>query len=239
VGQFGWLVVRASRLRSAAETAAPQTDPLPEFGVDRNLFRSLFFRPAGLARLSETAYTIQGRIVRALCVRAVLEEHVVIASIPVVRIGLVGGGAKMFPNRHHHATHYPVHYPSHSPIHQLTTTTTTTFPTKFLRASGASWKSGWGKEMRPENDNCAQGRKFDLVWFVGGERPFLLRHSRRTDPRRNGWHDRFQPRERHGGFHAGVTVPIIVHSSRRNLVLSPLPSRYNRPESNLQIGMAS
>jgi hypothetical protein len=29
VGQFGWLVVRASRLRSAAETAAPQTDPLP------------------------------------------------------------------------------------------------------------------------------------------------------------------------------------------------------------------
>jgi thioredoxin reductase len=58
--------------------------------------------------------------------------------------------------------------PTHSPVHF--TTTTTTFPTKFLRSSGASGKCYQGKEMRPENENGAQGEKLDLVWFGVGRR---------------------------------------------------------------------
>ncbi len=96
-------------------------------------------------------------------VRAFLEEHIVFTAILSLWIGLIGDGD---------CDAFDTLGQTHSPTHHSTTTTTTTFPTNFLKASGACRKSGGGKEMRPEDKICAQGKKLDLVWFVGRELHF-------------------------------------------------------------------
>jgi outer membrane protein assembly factor BamB len=96
----------------------------------------------------------------------------VIISILILWIGSVRGGASDAcgtSNTFGSSTHKPTAISINKP-----TTTTTTFPTNFLRASRAGWKSGWDKEMRPENEICAHGQKLDLVGF--GTRRFLDSH---------------------------------------------------------------
>jgi hypothetical protein len=100
------------------------------------------------------------------------EGHVVIASILILGIDSFHNPTyNSTANSTHHSTHSPTHHQTHSSTHSSAHSSThhsTTFSTKFLRVSKASGKSGRGKEMRPENEICAQSQKLDLVWFGVG-----------------------------------------------------------------------